>query len=503
MDKNYNYVIVGTGPTGLALAWFLAKENKTVLLIDKETSIGGCHRVQRVNGLFTEHGPRVYSDVYLNFINMLEEMNLNFNDLFTPYNFDISNIGNKKLKFFEKIAIVKAFIKLVFNPIYGQDISMKTFMDNNSFSAESIDYLERVCRLTDGAQTDRYTLFQFLQLINNQSLYELYQPTLPNDDGLFFHIKNKLTETNKVTFLLNHEVVDLYDYDENITEINVIDRSNSEEYIIYGDKFILALPPKQLNKLILNSEVKDAFGNSDVISKWSENNSYFEYIPITLHWKNKIKLPKIWGFPASDWGLAFIVLSNYMTFDRPIELENSNLVISTAITFTDRKSTFTKKTANESNINEVCLEVLRQLRLSYPDLPYPDSILMSPQVYKDVSGKWVNSDTAFVSTPDKNQYIPFKSLIYNNLYNCGAHNGKSNYHFTSMETAIANAIYLFNKLEPNARHKRSIKEYKQITNYIHIGIILVLIILGIVLYRDKIYNFISDLYYKLKEKYNI
>ena len=119
MDKIYDYVIVGTGPTGLALSWYLAKENKTVLLIDKETSIGGCHRVQRVNGLLTEHGPRVYSDVYLNFIRMLKDMNLNFNELFTPYNFDISNVGNKKLKFGEKVSFAIAFIKLVFNKYYN------------------------------------------------------------------------------------------------------------------------------------------------------------------------------------------------------------------------------------------------------------------------------------------------------------------------------------------------------------------------------------------------
>ena len=109
MNKVYNYIIVGTGPTGLSLAWYLANEKKTVLLIDKETSIGGCHRVQRVNGLLTEHGPRVYSDVYLNFIALLNEMNINFNDLFTEYAFDLSTIGNKNpnsFKLFEEKVIL-------------------------------------------------------------------------------------------------------------------------------------------------------------------------------------------------------------------------------------------------------------------------------------------------------------------------------------------------------------------------------------------------------------
>jgi predicted NAD/FAD-dependent oxidoreductase len=491
MNKIYDYVIVGTGPTGLGLAWYLAKENKTVLLIDKETTIGGCHRVQRVNGLLTEHGPRVYSNVYLNFINLLTEMNINFKDLFTEYSFDISNIGNKTgkdLHFNEIKAFVIAFIKLIFNPIYGQNISMKTFMNDNSFSPESIDYLERVCRLTDGAQTDRYTLFQFLQLINNQSLYKLYQPTKPTDDGLLYLMQNKLMQTNMVTFLLNHEVLSVNNDDSKINNLSLLNKSTSDKYNIQGNKYILAIPPKQLTKLLLNSSSsKYAFGSINFMKKWTNNNSYFEYIPITLHWKKKLELPKIWGFPASDWGLAFIVLSNYMKFNREIELENSQTVISTAITFTDRKSNFTKKTANESNMNEIYDEVLRQLRLSYPDLPKPDFMLTSPQVYR-VNDTWLNADTAFVSTPDKNQYLPFKSSLFDNLYTCGAHNGKSNYHFTSMETAISNALYLFNIIEPNG-YKREIKEYKQITNFIKYAILLVIFVILYYIYSKKIINY--------------
>lgn len=480
MNKIYDYVIVGTGPTGLALAWYLSQENKTVLLVDRENSIGGCHRVQRVLGLLTEHGPRVYSNVYLHLIHLLKEMNLDFNELFTPYTFDLSNIGDeskKKFKFHEMLSFVWAFCNLFFYPIYGQDISMKVFMEKNSFTPESTDYIERLCRLTDGAQTDRYTLFQFLQLINNQSLYLLYQPVKPNDDGLFKLIKTKLEETKLVDFSLDHDVISLNNNNSEIKSINVIDKSNLSQYDIYGKKFILAIPPEPLYKLVTNSNTaKYAFGSIDSLKNWSDNNSYFEYIPITLHWKIKQNLPKIWGFPASDWGLAFIVLSNYMKFDRLIEIENSQTVISTAITFTDKKSKHTNKTADESTMNEIHEEVMRQLRLSYPDLPNPDYMLTSPQVYRE-DNKWVNSDTAFVSTPNKNQYLPFKSQIFNNLYNCGAHNGKSNYHFTSMETSIANALYLFNKLETSDK-KRNIKEYKQLTNYIRHAVLIILFVIG-------------------------
>lgn len=495
MEKIYDYIIVGTGPTGLVLAWYLSKQNKTILLVDSQENIGGCHRVLRVDDLLTEHGPRVYSDVYLNFIKFLNDMDIDFNDIFTIYSFDISNIGDRtklSLQFYEIWGFVYSFMRLVLNENYGKDITMNDFMDNYSFSDGSRDYIERLCRLTDGAETTRYTLFQFLQLINNQVLYNLYQPKLPTDLGLLFLIEKKLKETNLITILLNHEVIKI----NTNNSITVLDKEKSLTNVYFGNKFILAIPPKPLYKLLLNSSsisnvfgesISNAFGDINTLSKWSQNNSYFDYIPITCHWKDKIEIEKIWGFPASDWGVAFIILSNYMSFDSPNDYKT---VISTCITFIDRKSSFTNKTANESNINEIYIEVLRQLKEAFPNIPDPDRMIVSPQVYYNSSiKKWINLDTAFVVTTDSNQYLPFQSKLYPNLYNCGAQNGTSNYHFTSLETAVVNALNLYNILDKNNNNKIEIKDYAKLTTYIRIFILITIVII-FYYYRKKIYSII-------------
>jgi len=98
--NEYDLVIVGAGPSGLALAQCYSKISNKILIIDKEQDIGGCHRVRRIKNssnelLFTEHGPRIYSDTYTVFISLLKDMNLNFYDLFTEYNFTISQIGGE------------------------------------------------------------------------------------------------------------------------------------------------------------------------------------------------------------------------------------------------------------------------------------------------------------------------------------------------------------------------------------------------------------------------
>ena len=84
----HDYVIVGGGPAGLTAAWYLAKYGKRVLIVERETSLGGCHRVKRTkDGLFTEHSPRVYFGNSLQFQALLKDIGTDFNDVFTKYNF--------------------------------------------------------------------------------------------------------------------------------------------------------------------------------------------------------------------------------------------------------------------------------------------------------------------------------------------------------------------------------------------------------------------------------
>jgi hypothetical protein len=83
-------------------------------------------------------------------------------------------------------------------------------MIENNFSKETIDYVDRLCRLTDGAGSERYTLYEFLQLINQQSLYSLYQPRLPNNILLFKIFENALNQNNNVDILLNTTVTKIY-----------------------------------------------------------------------------------------------------------------------------------------------------------------------------------------------------------------------------------------------------------------------------------------------------
>ena len=481
--KIYDYCIIGAGPSGLTLAYLFSCIGKKCIIIDDNQDIGGCHRVTRINGLFSEHGPRIYSSSFKNVINLLKTMNIDFYKLFTSYKFTISNVGNYSLKNFtfnEISSFVYHYLYMIIRPDHGKNISMKDFMETNLFSNNTKDYIDRLCLLTDGASSEKYSLNKFFQLINQQFLHTIYQPKVPNDNGMFKSWKQKLIKNN-VEILLDTSVIQLNGNVNKVDSIKICNNKNNIIYDILANKFIMCIPPKPLLKLLLSNNIySNSFGNIQSFSDWVYKSSYTNYIPIAFHWSDNIKLKDVWGFPKSEWGIAFIVLSNYMKFFN----EHSKLVISTCVTKPDSLSLFINKTANQCDENELKQEVLRQLRISFPELPEPSFMIINPNL-KKINNKWIEPDTAFIQTYD-NTFLKSESDITKNLYQVGTQNGNSKYNFTTMESAVTNSIVFSNKIEPET--SKIITKTNSIELNDIIRILLILIILLVLWKIVKIIN---------------
>ena len=486
----YDFVIIGGGPSGLALAQCMLHDTQIhkICIIEREADIGGCHRVERVSKsqLFTEHGPRVYSSAYLVFQQLLEEMGVSYTDYFTPYKFKIAEIGGQTvfstLRWRELGLLTFEFTKLIINTNHGRNQVLLNYLTRHRFTDKSIELINRLCTLTDGGGADKYTLYEFLQLFNQQLFYTLYQPIIPNDVGLFTLWHNYLLQSGRVEFRTNTDVRQLSVNPTTRLIDNITIGQNNEVYhipITSKTRVVLAIPPKAFLPIFNNSSIliKNSFGDYNAFITYVNNTAYIDYISITFHWNQPQQLGRVYGFPNSEWGIAFIVLTDYMKFEQ----KQSKTVISAAITLTDRVSSRIGKTANQCiDKKELIAETLAQLRLAFPSLPNPDISLISPGVYYDeMSKKYKCKDTAFISTSG-HEFMPYQSPSIHNLYTVGTHTGRHTYSFTSMESAVSNSVALAHIFHPPTKHHYKLKSVVTFAEIVRL--LIFLCILGCIFY---------------------
>ena len=91
-------------------------------------------------------------------------------------------------------------------------------------------------------------------------------------------------------------------------------KSKDKQFKLAANNYILAIPPRPLIKFLEKSNIKHAYGDHQSIKNWAYKSRYLTYITFAFHWNQKINLPKIWGFPSNQWGIIYIVYSDYMKF---------------------------------------------------------------------------------------------------------------------------------------------------------------------------------------------
>jgi hypothetical protein len=479
--RHYDLVIVGAGPAGLALAHASSSLYRRILIIDNETDIGGCHRVKRnIDGLFTEHGPRIYLSIYYNFFNLMSEMGLKVEDVFVNYKYSFDDVAKEKIlphySFYEMFMFALAYLMYVINDDYGKDISLYEYLRGHGFSLKVIDMFDRLCRFTDGGNVYTYSLNKILKATDSSPMLKIYQPKAPLDVVLFSTWK-KFLSNRGVDFMLGFRITD-YDFQNN--NVETITLSNTEK--IRCGKLVFAVPPVSLMNIIKYEDgLRNAFGNFNDFERWVDNTKYIDYISITYHFKGKLGLPIINGLTFdTEWGIVLINLSDYMD---SVNAEGEgyggySTVLSTAISICDKNSKATYKKANECSADELIKEVHRQIKESiFHDFPSDYKALVNPNNYYDTyKNKWACRDNAYFNTYNE-KYIPFYSSI-NNVYNLGTHNGKSYISYTTIESAVSNAMYLAGELYPEVSSKYTV--YRGIT--LKNVLMFIILILFIVLY---------------------
>jgi protoporphyrinogen oxidase len=479
MKNYYDMVIIGAGPAGLALAHCCSRLGISILIIDKESAIGGCHRVIRTDqGLFTEHSPRIYFENYVNVMYLMSEMGLRQEDVFIPYKYSLFDIISKLLPYISWYdVIIFAFIHIVYfiNIDYGHDISLETFCKQFGVSPKLTEKLDRICRFVDGADIRKYSVNKFLSLSNMVS--QILQPNQPLDTSLFKVWKEYL-ETKNIDFALGQQVSNIH-YNKHLHKIDYVVIDN--KYTVHLNRLVLAVPPVSISHILKkNPDIQNAFGDFHAFKDWSEKTEYNEYVSLTYHFKDNINLPEINGATIdTDWGIIVIVLSDYM---KNIESGYQSL-LSIGISMPDNPSKFTGKTANQCTQAEIFAEVYRQLRHTiYRDLPDDYHAVLNPTNYYR-NNEWHSGDEAYFHTIGTD-FLPYQSNNIKNLYNTGVQNGHSHSAYTTMESAVSNSMVLACQLYPQLRPYYFLRRSTQLREWLLYGLIIICLIICL-LYMAK------------------
>ena len=137
---------------------------------------------------------------------------------------------------------------------------------------------------------------------------------------------------------------------------------------------------------------------------------------------------------------------------------------------------YIKKKAVNCKKQELEFELFHVLQELYPSLTDDYEMALGPGIIQKDS-EWYDTNYSFILSPNlKTKFIDFKIHNYNNVYNLGSHNGQSYYVFTSLESAVTNALFLAQKLELQTFTPKKLVTLKDVIFIIVLIIIVLLII---------------------------
>lgn len=442
------YIIIGGGPSGLCLAYFLTIHNVNVELFEKENQPGGSWNSQWVDDKYwSENAPRVLgyggnTKLFLNSIGITK------NDIKDIYgNTLTTNI--KIFSFIYNYFTLADYFIFFFSMIKYRFIfinqTVKDWFLISGLSNSAQKAIEIIC-ITISDRPDNTNINDFFYSVSPISLKQF-------KDSNQWHtllIKKLKTYTN-FSIYLNTTVTKLLQKNNEIIGIEYNNKNNTKKYK-YGDRFFLCTQSNGILPILDNSDkiVKNNWISYEWIQKWCLQ-TYYSGFGFQLHFQENVQFPEKWCWSCiGDWTVIILPISNWVTkFSKDKTIQT---VWSCCIVDLDSKSSYTLKTANQSSKNEVVNECIRQINSLF-SIPNPFKVTISDGLYRQ-KGKWISKNTGF--TQKKLGYLPMKGKI-SNLFALGCFTESKYPSISYIETAISasfNYLKLYEK-DIHLPHKRN------------------------------------------------
>jgi hypothetical protein len=420
---NYDYIIVGLGPSGITTALELAKTKAKLLLVDADNDIGGCWKTKYFDNLYhSEHSPKVlFSQGNEEFKKLLQQINVK-----TEY----ANVYESNIMVLFSILY---YILNTFNirDYYNTLIYLFLFLIGSKHVNNNTT-VERWCRVHHISQGARKLLNMTSIAINGTSIsnikmFNLFKFLLHVDTMLYYSSAVQMIEPNKwlykckqilqaypnVTIVSNTKIDAMYSTE---TQVKLIYTNNNETFV--GKNIVLCVPLRKLYDIVSKSSLqvqRNWFATIDDMKKFVDDSTYSGF-GIQFHVSTKKKDPHLWCWSCTtEWNI--IVVNKSLTLKNSSYDTSIQTVWGCVVCDFKAVNTHGKSINDYDNIQSVTQEVLRQLSNQYGEKLKPKKITTHENMYW-FNGKWNIHESSFTNVHGA---LPSKGVL-NNLFAVGPHN---------------------------------------------------------------------------------
>tara|TARA_Y100000389_G_scaffold78668_1_gene75452 strand:- start:16618 stop:18030 length:1413 start_codon:yes stop_codon:yes gene_type:complete len=427
------YIIVGGGPTGLAVAYILAKNNVEVELIEQNEQLGGSWNSQWVDKEYwSENAPRVLS-YSKNTKKFLNEIGITKNDLGSIYgnffetNYKIIKFVTENFSIADYIIFLNGIIK--YN-IVNEKKTLYEWLEKSNLSEKAKNAIT-IISITICDVPNKTNVNDFFCSLGATGEFKQFT------DANKWHniLEEKMCKMKDIKIRKNTIVNKLIEKNNKIIGIVCKDLVTGMSKQILGNKIVLCTQSNGILNIIKNSnnKVKNNWKPYEEMNIWCKS-TYYSGFSFQLHFSEEVIFPKQWCWSCkSEWSIIILPISNWVT--EFTKNPNVKTVWSCCIIDMETKSKYLEKAPNECSKDEIVHESLRQIRIK-ENIPQPYHITTSVGLKKQ--GKtWVSSNTGF--TRGKMDYLPMKGKI-DNLFALGCFTRSDRPSISYMETAISSVV---------------------------------------------------------------
>lgn len=445
----YDFLIVGGGPTGLALSTMLSQTDASIALLEKDVQLGGCWKVDWVDDkYYSEHSPRVMTTKYNKFRKMLELFKIDFQ--YSKVYKDRFTLHKKLFSMLSFTDMLKLLSGLIITRFFETQDTVEDFMLHLTTSGSKALYMLAVA---------------VANIPSKVMMQDVFDEMLQNH-GDFIHLKDseswyKVVEQKlspRVDIRKQHGV-------QSISRVDDIFYVKCAKGMFTAKEVILAVPPIALTNILKYSdkEIKNNWGNFEKVEMLANKSSYHS-IGFQLHFDKVVPFPKDWcKYCEGDWNMILLPVSNYLqSYSRDPDIK---CVWSGCIVDQSGYSRRLGKHAGACTMQELQSEILLQLKVPTPKVfTFTQGLTMG-------DGQYTSKDTGFIRTIH-GTVPPFGKLP--NLYAVGPINHSG---IVTMESAIEDACEFILRRYPASDLHKTFDRENSLTNIALVSAFVILFML--------------------------